>query len=908
MKTRILLALLAGLAVSSCGGGGGGGGSTGETGTEGPSGAYLVVAADGTTRMLSSPEALAVDQFLFVRSTATGLYIGVYPVTQQQWTAVMGTQPWSGVPDAVVEDSGAPGLPAWNLAQDEALTCAATLAIRSGLAVDLPSAAVWRAEVGDSDYPWGIATDSSTVAAYAVTDATRTIAGPSPVDGRQASAGGVHDLIGNVRQWTTDGFLVGGSWSDGIGQSGRSGRFTGVATDQRHPLSGVRLIISDPGTGNHQPAITGDVVLPAFQVGTPMVITRATLLAGATDADGDQLQVAGLGVLNASLGGHGPWTVTPGAAGAVSLSYVIVDGRGGCIARQAAGTATAVAPGSAYDRYMDYRGLLRATANSASRCATVQSANASGGGTTEFEFGFSLASFAGWVAGTPVTAVLCRSATGGSRSTIRFGTTGKIDLQDETGVIATLSDNGGPVPGEAWHCRLRFTPTTITLWRRNGDAWNQIGQVARGSFGAWMPTRLLIGGASQSCNGVIYYWMVTVDGTVVHDYRMDEMAGDGLADAVDPLASGTANTAEGVFYWIDEIPDGLVPDVDLAVSGALVHGGSLVFTSGSLPFAGGLPDIQLYDDGMSGGVARSGQVGVGVTMTDGHFVPWSRVKNASATQTYKTGGPGGRSYVVDYDGATGERVSRALDIPAGFSEVFVSRLLRIPTGRAWPGSSDNGGSWTPVTDYIPSDSTWKMDWMLTADDSGGTGSDLVLGTHSSADFWRVSGNSVSAGNPPVSIRLIPVVQFGAWFSAQAFVRHDQAAPEASRAVVSITISRVGTRISSANGYVLAAARGFEPFRLWLSGAWVDQNSLCRIERADIYAAMGGNAACRVEIGDNAVYSRCTALASSPPLAWSTSQITVRCALGIFNPATTALYAFVIGPDGLPLHTYGKRLN
>lgn len=101
----------------------------------------------------------------------------------------------------------------------------------------------------------------------------------------------------------------------------------------------------------------------------------------------------------------------------------------------------------------------------------------------------------------------------------------------------------------------------------------------------------------------------------------------------------------------------------------------------------------------------------------------------------------------NYDGATGERLGRGVDLPDGFSEEFMSRSLRIPADRAGTGVHDGGALWTPVTGYIPGDSTWRTDWLLTDNDSGAIDSDLVLGTNASRDMWSVSGNSVS--QPPL---------------------------------------------------------------------------------------------------------------------------------------------------------------
>ncbi|MDH4583800.1 tandem-95 repeat protein, partial [Pseudomonas sp. BN415] len=86
---------------------------------------------------------------------------------------------------------------------------------------------------------------------------------------------------------------------------------------------------------NDAPSGSPSTVLPAGSEDTPYVFTRAQLLAGFSDVDGDSLAIANLSSSHGSLAdnGDGSWTFTPDANyhGSVSLSYAVVDGQGGSI-------------------------------------------------------------------------------------------------------------------------------------------------------------------------------------------------------------------------------------------------------------------------------------------------------------------------------------------------------------------------------------------------------------------------------------------------------------------------------------------------------------------------------------------------------------------------------------------------
>ena len=98
---------------------------------------------------------------------------------------------------------------------------------------------------------------------------------------------------------------------------------------------------------NDGPALTGPkAVLAAGTEDTAYVVTKAALLAGFTDEDGDTLGVSGLAANHGTVvdNGDGTYTITPAANfnGTMTLSYSVTDGNGGSVAGQQTYSVAAV--------------------------------------------------------------------------------------------------------------------------------------------------------------------------------------------------------------------------------------------------------------------------------------------------------------------------------------------------------------------------------------------------------------------------------------------------------------------------------------------------------------------------------------------------------------------------------------
>ncbi len=253
-STAIALALMltsGSFFITGCGGGS----SSTSTNTPSPfSGTYLTVSlssgvySPSSTRSLATPSLVGTsrtaltdppDTITFQR-LSNGSYLAITEITRYQWTLVMGTTPWSIVPSSLQGTATDSRLPANNLSRDDAVSFASAVAARCSLAVRVPAMVDYQAAYGGAghDFPW---TSGVAGVAYSTVRESNS-SGPTAVS-TYDEVRGFYDLIGNVREWTTGGQLVGGGWLDNLNVSGLNKPMLTVDPDVRHPLAGLRLIV-----------------------------------------------------------------------------------------------------------------------------------------------------------------------------------------------------------------------------------------------------------------------------------------------------------------------------------------------------------------------------------------------------------------------------------------------------------------------------------------------------------------------------------------------------------------------------------------------------------------------------------------------------------------------------------------
>jgi formylglycine-generating enzyme required for sulfatase activity len=171
-----------------------------------------------------------------------GIYVMENEVTQTQWSAVMGTAPWSEVPAAIAPHMVGGDKPAYNISYNDAQALANALRGRTSLAVAIPTQSQWTQWV-PGEYAWGSEARDDVRFEHAHSADTAPLGGL-----RAANVGarinGLANLTGNVREWTSSQTAMGGAWCDQVRFSGRSVARATVPADIRHPANGLRLIIN----------------------------------------------------------------------------------------------------------------------------------------------------------------------------------------------------------------------------------------------------------------------------------------------------------------------------------------------------------------------------------------------------------------------------------------------------------------------------------------------------------------------------------------------------------------------------------------------------------------------------------------------------------------------------------------
>jgi formylglycine-generating enzyme required for sulfatase activity len=190
------------------------------------------------------------------RVTVQTFSIGKYEVTQAQWFAVMGNNPSSN------QDRT---LPVESVSWDDAQMFVQKLGQKTGKKYRLPTEAEWEyaARAGSTTaYPWG--NGDAELSVYAWFSANADVL--NPVGRKKPNQLGLHDMLGNVWEWTqdcwnpsyigapTDGsawtsdvceerVLRGGSW-DNDSQGLRVAIRSGFATSFRYNVIGLRVAMT----------------------------------------------------------------------------------------------------------------------------------------------------------------------------------------------------------------------------------------------------------------------------------------------------------------------------------------------------------------------------------------------------------------------------------------------------------------------------------------------------------------------------------------------------------------------------------------------------------------------------------------------------------------------------------------
>jgi formylglycine-generating enzyme required for sulfatase activity len=134
---------------------------------------------------------------------STPFYAGVTEVTQAQWRAVMGTEPWQNELPTIDEDC-----PATYVSWDDAVAFTRRLSERDGRSYRLPTEAEWEwlCRAGTATR-FSFGDDLSLLSEHAWFDKNANAGAyrfAQPVAQKKPNSFGLHDLHGNVREWCSD--------------------------------------------------------------------------------------------------------------------------------------------------------------------------------------------------------------------------------------------------------------------------------------------------------------------------------------------------------------------------------------------------------------------------------------------------------------------------------------------------------------------------------------------------------------------------------------------------------------------------------------------------------------------------------------------------------------------------------
>ena len=236
-----------------------------------------------------------------------------------------------------------------------------------------------------------------------------------------------------------------------------------------------------------------------------------------------------------------------------------------------------------------------------------------------------------------------------------------------------------------------------------------------------------------------------------------------------------------------------------------------------------------------------------------------------------------------------------IDFTGGTDEVFISYAVQVPSGAYMVGA--NGGNSGTNADYS-NDSAWKTAWLLGPSRNDGL-CDLVLATLV-GDTWTMQGNDLGT-----ILTLGPDApswwKFANWNRMSAFLKAG-ATPQTDAGNAYFQIANGQEAITEYSGTPVifananSASEDFIDYKWyamsingWMrdgvggsdgAGAGIDTRY------DDIYVSWGANAAARVELGDNAVYTSCTNLHIQyvTPANWATGQLDFDIDYGPFSPS------------------------
>ena len=318
------------------------------------------------------------------------------------------------------------------------------------------------------------------------------------------------------------------------------------------------------------------------------------------------------------------------------------------------------------------------------------------------------------------------------------------------------------------------------------------------------------------------------------------------------------------------------------VKGTIADGQQINVTGGD--FGDNGPNVLLFDDFSNGTDGDQAS-------TSSELGHWSAMKGFTYSDNKLSNGKGLR--VVDDSFSSGWAVNR-IEFGNVYSEVYVSSRAYVPSGYRFPTAS--------ALKKMPSISALKHHWVYYGEKGYGIidEPDIFGPNWTGANFYSVASNDspLSTYDTSKDVQWVwdEPVRWSLWMKGN------------------------GTSISGSDGLFQAVSSSgqtnnrYKNYKAWFNPdhdlyGW-DRMTVVGYLRSgatyprdnyvidDVYVAVGPNAAARVEIGNNSVYTACTKMAICTPTSWNSTKIAFTLREGTFKSGETA-YLFVVKADNTP---------
>ena len=186
---------------------------------------------------------------------ARPFHIGVYEVTQGQWRAVMGSEPWKQAKTNTQPDDNCP---ASCISWKDAVAFCGKLAARTGKPVRLPHETEWEYACLAGGIKETNSTPFNEIAWHGGNSRVGQVSFARPVGQKKPNASGLYDMCGNVGEWALEVLhtsetipdthvLRGGSVFRPPGCCQPGTRCHCGPSDQGSPMTGLRVLLPPEG-------------------------------------------------------------------------------------------------------------------------------------------------------------------------------------------------------------------------------------------------------------------------------------------------------------------------------------------------------------------------------------------------------------------------------------------------------------------------------------------------------------------------------------------------------------------------------------------------------------------------------------------------------------------------------------